>query len=99
MRPLRLLFKKYGWIHLGVGLIGNISFVVGSAFFLYKDLKTAGTWLFIVGSSGMLIGTLGEAVVKLTQRHEPELSGRTVQDLKRASGRDPVGRDVRQKTR
>jgi hypothetical protein len=64
MRVLRKLAKEQRWVHIGLGIVGNISFVIGSIFFLFDDLKKAGTWLFIMGSTGMLIGTLGDALVK-----------------------------------
>ena len=72
MKFLSLLLRKYQWIHLTLGLIGNISFVVGSVFFLYEHLHSEGTWLFIIGSTGMLIGSLGEAIVKLWHTEEQE---------------------------
>lgn len=71
-RPLATLLRDYPWVHLGLGLIGNASFFVGSVFFLYESLKTAGIWLFIVGSAGMLIGSLGSATVKLAWERSPE---------------------------
>lgn len=62
--PLRLLAHEYKWIHTGLGLLGNLTFVVGSVMFLYESTKHAGTWLFIVGSTGMLIGSIGDAFVE-----------------------------------
>lgn len=58
---LNHLVERYAWVHTGLGLLGNICFVVGSVFFLFPSLKHAGTWLFIIGSSGMLLGSLGNA--------------------------------------
>lgn len=67
IRPLRArlvaLVEEFHWLHLTLGLIGNVSFFVGSVLFLFEPLKTAGIWLFIVGSFGMLLGTIGDAVV------------------------------------
>lgn len=57
------LVQDYEWVHTTLGLIGNVSFFVGSIFFLFEPLKTAGIWLFIVGSAGMLVGSVGRAVV------------------------------------
>ncbi len=65
LMPLRRIAKDYPWIHTGLGLVGNTSFFVGSIFFLFAGLKLAGTWLFILGSLGMLIDTLGEALLRL----------------------------------
>lgn len=67
-RPFYVLIKQYQWAHLVLGIAGNISFVVGSIFYLHESLKTPGTWLFIAGSTGMLVGSLGSAAVKLTEK-------------------------------
>ena len=65
MHPVRAFFHEFEWIHIALGLIGNLSFAVGSVMFLWEATKPLGTWLFIVGSIGMLIGSIGSAVVKL----------------------------------
>lgn len=65
MHPVRAFFEDFEWIHIGLGLIGNLSFAVGSVLFLWESTRPLGTWLFIVGSIGMLIGSIGSAVVKL----------------------------------
>ncbi|MEX1080754.1 MAG: YrhK family protein [Halofilum sp. (in: g-proteobacteria)] len=63
------LITEFRWVHTGLGLIGNLSFFVGSICFLWDGLvKDVGVWLFIVGAFGMLLGSLGEAVVKY-ERH------------------------------
>ncbi len=64
MRLLHALYKEYTWVHLMIGIVGNVCFFLGSVFFLYKSLKTAGVWLFILGAGGMLIGKLGSAMVE-----------------------------------
>lgn len=61
---LQRLVSDYEWFHTGVGILGNLMFFVGSVLFLFESAKTVGVWLFIVGSFGMLIGSVGEAVVK-----------------------------------
>lgn len=53
------------WLHSSLGLLGNVCFFVGSVFFLFEPLKTAGIWLFIVGSLGMLLGSIGQKVTQL----------------------------------
>lgn len=63
--PLRRIAKHYPWIHTGLGLVGNTTFFVGSIFFLFAGLREAGTWLFIAGSLGMLIDTVGEALLRI----------------------------------
>jgi len=65
LMPLRRIAGNYPWIHTGLGLIGNAAFFVGSIFFLFAGLRIPGTWLFILGSLGMLIDTLGEALLRL----------------------------------
>lgn len=64
---LRSLVQEFGWIHSGIGLIGNVTFLAGSVLFLpaFEPLKTLGVWLFIVGATLMLVGTLGDLMVKV----------------------------------
>lgn len=64
LQVLRALVHRFQWVHLGVGMTGNLCFFIGSVFFLYESLKTAGIWLFIIGAFGMLIGSVGSAIVK-----------------------------------
>ncbi|MGV0819370.1 YrhK family protein [Martelella sp. AMO21009] len=68
--PIRTLVGEYGWIHLSLGLLGNIGFFVGSIFFLpsLEQYKTLGVWLFIVGSFFMLIGAVGRLLVDVTDK-------------------------------
>lgn len=60
---LAAFVEQFHWLHLTLGLVGNASFFVGSVMFLFEPLRTLGIWLFIVGSFGMLLGTIGDAVV------------------------------------
>lgn len=60
---LREFVREHRWIHLTLGLTGNATFFVGSIFFLEPPLQI-GTWLFIFGSLGMLLGSIGSAFVK-----------------------------------
>jgi len=64
---LKTLVKDYGWIHLSLGVGGNVAFFAGSILFLpiFEPYKVAGVWLFIVGSFFMLIGALGRLLVSL----------------------------------
>lgn len=65
--PVRVLVQDYGWVHLGLGLIGNITFFIGSIFFLpsFESWKTLGVWLFILGAFLMMVGSLGRLLVDL----------------------------------
>lgn len=70
------IVEDYEWFHTMVGIFGNISFFVGSILFLFEPLKRWGTWLFIVGTFGMLVGSVGAALVRRTRRrHEWARSG------------------------
>lgn len=72
MKVIRTLVKDYGWIHLGIGMLGNLCFFIGSVFFLWEGLKPAGVWLFIIGSGGMLIGSAGGWAVSVYKAREPD---------------------------
>ena len=61
---IRAYVKDNPWIHTVIGLFGNASFFVGSVFFLFESLQRAGVWLFIAGSLGMLVDSLGNAVAR-----------------------------------
>ena len=62
---IRALVKDNRWFHTAIGIFGNACFVVGSVFFLFENLQHAGVWLFILGSAGMLIDSVGTAIAKL----------------------------------
>lgn len=59
--------RNYPYIHLGLGLVGNMLFFVGSILFLdrFSAWHHAAILMFIVGSSGMLLGAIGKAVTEL----------------------------------
>ena len=64
---LRLIVRDYGWIHLSLGLFGNVAFFVGSVMFLpsLESWRVVAVWLFIVGSFFMLIGSIGQLLVDI----------------------------------
>lgn len=66
---LHVLVCDFSWIHICLGLIGNLAFVVGSCLFFSQSTKDVGLWLFVIGSSGMLIGSIGSALVKYERNH------------------------------
>lgn len=57
--------ERFHWVHTGLGLTGNVSFFVGSVLFLWESTQLMGTWLFIVGSLGMLLGSIGDKVAQM----------------------------------
>lgn len=68
-RCISRLIGDFRRVQMGLGLIGNLLFFVGGACFLYQGLiKDIGVWLFMVGSFGMLIGSLDKAAVRY-ERH------------------------------
>jgi hypothetical protein len=78
----RKLIRDYRWIHLGLGLIGNTAFVIGSVFLFWSWAELPSIWLFVAGSSGMWIGSVGECIVKYEEAREKA----------RAEGRQSVAR-------
>lgn len=65
---LHVVIHDYEWVHICLGLIGNFAFVVGSFMFFSASTKQLALWLFVAGSSGMLIGSIGSAFVKYERR-------------------------------
>ncbi|MDX1795501.1 MAG: YrhK family protein [Hydrogenovibrio sp.] len=70
---LRIIIQDYRWIHLSLGLFGNINFFIGSVLFLgqFEAYRTLAVWLFIVGSFFMLIGSIGQLLFYLLERTSP----------------------------
>jgi hypothetical protein len=64
VRHIRRYAHDIPWVHMGVALVGNFAFVIGSLFFLSPELTRAGTWLFVVASWGLLIGVIGEILTR-----------------------------------
>ncbi len=75
---IKTVVQDYGWIHTGLGTFGNLTFFVGSIFFLpsFKPLQTVGVCLFILGSLLMLVGAIGEFFVKIYEAEECRNGGR-----------------------
>lgn len=63
----RFMVNKYRWIHSSIGVLGGLLFVIGSVLFMMEDKKTAG-YLFIAGSTGMLIGNVGQLIADYKYR-------------------------------
>ncbi|HPF78910.1 MAG TPA: YrhK family protein [Alphaproteobacteria bacterium] len=69
---LRKFFDDFEWIHITLGLIGNLTFFIGSILFFYQDLQNAGIWLFVIGSFLMLIGSVGSGLVRYAERKKKQ---------------------------
>lgn len=69
---LHVLVCDYEWVHICLGLIGNFAFVVGSCLFFSEATKQMALWLFVIGSSGMLIGNIGSAFVRYERKHRED---------------------------
>lgn len=67
-RGFGAVLSDFPWVHLGLGLFGNTLFVVGSVLFFWESTKTLGVWLFVFGSSGMLLGSVGELLVRIEKK-------------------------------
>lgn len=76
VRALSKLVHAFPWFHRWVGAAGNTMFFVGSAALLFGGsliASDASTWLFILGSLGMMVDSFGEKLY----RYEEESSART----------------------
>lgn len=65
---LHALVRRYDWVHTSLGIFGNVVFLIGSICFLFESSKTVGVWLFIAGATGMLIGSVGQAILESNGR-------------------------------
>jgi hypothetical protein len=64
----RTFVREFPAVHLAIGVVGNVIFFVGSVLFLWSALETVAIWLFIIGSFGMMLGAIGQAVY-IHERH------------------------------
>jgi hypothetical protein len=69
-RRLTTFVHDFPWIHIGIGLIGNLAFVIGSVMFFYKSVETVAIWVFVVASAGMFIGAVGQLLVRIERRRQ-----------------------------
>jgi hypothetical protein len=69
-RRLGAVLRDFPWVHLGLGLGGNVLFFVGSVLFFWRTTMTVAIWIFVFGSLGMLIGSVGQLLVRVEKhRH------------------------------
>lgn len=67
-RRIGTALRDFPWVHLGLGLMGNTLFFVGSVMFFWEGVKTLAISLFVLGSLGMLLGSVGELLVRVEKR-------------------------------
>ena len=65
MRLLYRLARWYNWAHWSVSLAGNICFLTGSILFMNPSTRSIGSWFFVIGASGMLVGRIGSTVIEM----------------------------------
>lgn len=61
---LRELVREYEWIHLALGMLGNLLFFVDSVLFLFETVKVLDVWAFVVGSLLMLVRSVGNVLAR-----------------------------------
>jgi len=77
LNSIKTAVQEFGWIHTGIGLCGNVLFLLGSIAFLPSltlvqmpwgavvEWQTVGVWLFITGAALMAVGSLGSLLVQV----------------------------------
>lgn len=61
---LRELVREYEWMHLALGMLGNLLFFVDSVLFLFETVKVLDVWAFVVGSLLMLVRSVGNVLAR-----------------------------------
>lgn len=64
----RAFISAFPTVHLAIGVSGNVVFFAGSVLFLWDWGEEPAIWLFILGSFGMMLGAIGQAVY-VHERH------------------------------
>lgn len=72
---LHRFVADFPWVHMLIAVLGSAAFLVGSLFLL-NDSKQTAIWLFIAGSSGMLVGNVGQLVARYELRKHAEFRER-----------------------
>jgi energy-converting hydrogenase Eha subunit G len=67
--PFLAFVHRFQSIHTVIGIIGNALFLTGSLTFMLGPQRLA-LYLFIAGSAGMLLGSVGSAVVMRYEAHQ-----------------------------
>ena len=76
-RAFSKLVHDFPWFHRWVGAFGNTLFFIGSVFFLFANLLTLGTWLFILGSFGMMTDSFGEKLFRYEEESRSKAASPT----------------------
>ena len=92
----RTLVEDFGWIHTGIGLAGNLLFLIGSVAFLpglgavpgtEVEWKTVGVWLFIAGAASMSVGSVGALALRIYEAREDKARDGADERRRPAAGR------------
>jgi len=69
---IRTLVLDYEHVHTAFGIVGNLLFVVGSVLFYkaFDQYYALAVSLFVIGSTLMLIGSLGNGLRRLWEHRE-----------------------------
>lgn len=67
---IRKLIYDFPWFHRWVGAVGNTLFFIGSVFFLFEELLMPATWIFIIGSFGMMLDSFGEKLYRYEETRD-----------------------------
>jgi hypothetical protein len=65
---VEFFIREFPAVHLAIGVVGNVIFFVGSVLFIWHVTEVVAIWLFIIGSFGMMLGAVGQAVYSY-ERH------------------------------
>jgi hypothetical protein len=84
MKVIHKFVKEYEWVHTSIGIIGNICFVTGSVLFLSKSSGLP-VYFFIAGSTGMLVGAVGSAIIGLERVRETRVHRRAMHGARPAA--------------
>ena len=66
------VIRDYPYVHTIIGIMGNLMFVVGSVLFfkVFDVWYSLAVWLFVLGSTFMLVGAVGEGLIRMIEHRE-----------------------------
>jgi len=73
---IRTLVLDYEHVHTAFGIAGNLLFVVGSVLFYkaFDQYYALAVSLFVIGSTLMLVGSVGNGLRRLWEHREQQFS-------------------------